>query len=80
VNRGSVGIRPLGVGRNDREGSAGRCADGQAKMREDLGNHGGIFDGGDDLQGAAAVGAVLNIDIEHLFEPPGLSHMRVDAE
>jgi len=28
---------------------------GQAEMREDLGNHGGIYDGGDDLQGSAAL-------------------------
>ena len=35
-----------------REGSAGRCSSGQAEMSEDLGNHGGMFDGGDDLQDA----------------------------
>jgi hypothetical protein len=40
-------------------------------MCEDLGHHGGIFDGGDDLQGTAALGAVLNIDIEHPLEQPG---------
>jgi hypothetical protein len=28
-------------------------------MGEDLGDHGGMFDGGDDLQGAAAAGAVF---------------------
>ena len=39
---------------NDREGSAGRYSDGQAEMREDRGNYGRMFDGGDDLQGAAA--------------------------
>ena len=37
-------------------------------MLEDLGNHGGIYDGGDDRQGAAAVGALFNIDIEYPFE------------
>jgi len=37
-------------------------------MCEDLGNHGGIFDGGDDLQGAAAVGTLLDVDIECPFE------------
>ena len=39
-------------------------------MSEDLGDHVGVFDGGDDLQRAAAVRAVLNIDIEHPFEQP----------
>jgi hypothetical protein len=39
-------------------------------MLEDLGNHGGIYDGGDDRQGAAAVGALFNIDIEYPFEQP----------
>ena len=34
-------------------------------MSEELGNHGGVFDGGDDLQCAAAVRAFFNIDIEH---------------
>jgi hypothetical protein len=46
-------------------------ARGHAKMLEDLGNHGGIYDGGDDRQGAAAVGALFNIDIEYPFEQPG---------
>jgi hypothetical protein len=49
-------------------------------MREDLGHHGGMFEGGDDLQGVAALGTLFNIDSEHPFEPPGLSHMRVGAE
>jgi hypothetical protein len=30
-----------------------RCAGGQAEVGEDLGDHGGMFEGGDDLQGAA---------------------------
>jgi hypothetical protein len=37
-------------------------------MGEDLRNDGGIDDGGDDRQGAAAMGAVFEIDIEHPFE------------
>jgi hypothetical protein len=37
-------------------------------MRENLGDHGGIYDGGDDRQGAAAGGAPFNSDIEHPFE------------
>ncbi|MGI0015048.1 MAG: hypothetical protein ACREBU_16645 [Nitrososphaera sp.] len=40
----------------------GRCAGGQAEMGEDLGNHGGVYDGGDDLQGAATMGAVFQVD------------------
>ena len=36
-------------------------------MGEDLGDHGGMFDGGDDLQGATALGAVLDVDLEHSF-------------
>ena len=44
---------------------SGRCPGGQAEMGEDLGNHGGMFDGGDDRQGAAAVGTLFNIDSEH---------------
>ena len=40
------------------EGS-GRCPGEQAEVGEDLRNDGGMFDGGDDLQGAAAAGAVF---------------------
>jgi len=61
---------------NGRAGDRGRGPGGQAEMGEDLGDHGGIFDGGDDLQGAAAVGVVLNIDIEHPFEQPGPADVR----
>jgi hypothetical protein len=44
-----------------------RCSSGQAEMGEDLGDHGGMFDGGDDLQGATALGALLDVDLEHSF-------------
>ena len=37
-------------------------------MAEDLDDHRRIFDGGDHLQGTAAVGAVLKVDIEDPFE------------
>ena len=45
-------------------------------MSKDFDNHRRIFDGGpstrlrtgDDLQGAAAVGAVLHVDVEDPFE------------
>ncbi len=46
---------------------SGRSSGGQAEMGEDLGDHGGMFDGGDDLQGVAALGAVFPIDLEHSF-------------
>jgi hypothetical protein len=45
-------------------------------MGEDFDDHRRIVDGGDDLQGAAAVGAVFNIDIEDPFEEPGPAHAR----
>jgi len=47
---------------------AGRRSGRQAEMGEDLGNHGGVFDSGNDLQGAATVGAMFHIDIEHPLE------------
>jgi hypothetical protein len=43
-------------------------------MGEDPENHWRIFDGGDDLQGAAAVRAV--VDIEDPFDQPGPTHAR----
>jgi hypothetical protein len=45
-------------------------------MAEDFDNHRRIFDGGDDLQGAAAVRAVFDVDVEDPFEQPGLAHAR----
>jgi hypothetical protein len=47
-----------GLGRANRDG-------------EDLGDHGGILDGGDDLQGVSALGPLLDVDLEHSFEQPG---------
>ena len=37
-------------------------------MAEDFDNHRRILNGGDDLQAAAAVGAVFNVDVEDPFE------------
>jgi hypothetical protein len=37
-------------------------------MGENLGDDPGLFDGGDDLEVAAAVGAMFHVDIEHPFE------------
>ena len=45
-------------------------------MAEDLDHNRRIFDGGDDLQAAAAVRAVLHVDIEDPFEQPGPAHAR----
>jgi len=39
-------------------------------MSEDLGDRGSMLDGGDDLQGAAALGTLFDVDIEHPFEQP----------
>jgi hypothetical protein len=40
----------------------------QAQMTKDPGNGRWTLDGGDNFQGATAVGAVSDIDIEHPFE------------
>ena len=53
-------------------------------MGEDFGDHRWIFDacpeprrrGGDNLQSAAAVGAVFHVDIEDSFEQSRLAHAR----
>ena len=42
-----------------------------ARLGEDLGGNRGVLNGGNDLQGAAAVPAVFDVDIEHPFEQPG---------
>ena len=36
-------------------------------MREDLGDHGGLFAGGNDLQVAATVRTVFDVDVEYPF-------------
>jgi hypothetical protein len=38
-------------------------------MTEDFDNHRRIIDGGDNLQGTAAVGTVFHVDVEDVFEP-----------
>jgi hypothetical protein len=45
-------------------------------MAEDLDDYRRIFDAGDDLQGAAAVGAVFHVDIEDPFEQSGPADAR----
>ena len=48
-------------------------------MAEDLDDHRRVFNRGDDLQGAAAVGAVFNVDVEDPFEQPGPAYITVIA-
>jgi len=45
-------------------------------MSKDSDNHRRIFDRSDDLQSAAAVRAVLNVDVEDPLEQPGPTHAR----
>ena len=45
----------------------GAVPGGQVEMGVDLGYHGRIFDGGDDFQSAAPLGALLDVDLEHPF-------------
>ena len=40
---------------------------GQAEMGENLGDDPGLFDGGNDLEFAATMGAMFHVDIEHPF-------------
>ncbi|MGH8647020.1 MAG: hypothetical protein ACREX4_22210 [Gammaproteobacteria bacterium] len=74
--KGRIGSGAEPDGSGDQEGSgqlesiegpgrcSGRCSGGQTEMGEHLSNDGGIDDGGDDPQGAPAVGALLNMDLE----------------
>jgi hypothetical protein len=47
-------------------------------MRDDFGDDGGMFDGGDDLQGAA--GALLDVDLEHPVEQPSSAYSNKAAQ
>lgn len=49
-------------------GCPGWRAGGQAQMRENLDDHGGIFNGGEDGQGASALRARGEVDGEDAFE------------
>ncbi len=40
----------------------------QAEMGEDLSDHCGLFDSGDNFHGAITVGAVFDVDIEYPLE------------
>ena len=45
-------------------------------MAEDFDNHRRIFDRSDDLQSAAAVRAVFDVNVEDPFEQSGPTHAR----
>jgi hypothetical protein len=45
-------------------------------MAEDLVDDRRVFDGSDDLQAAAAVGAALEVKVEHAFEQSSPAHAR----
>ena len=45
-------------------------------MAEDLDDYRRIIDGGDNLQGTAAVGTVFHVDVEDAFEQPGPADAR----
>ena len=47
---------------------------GQPQMDEDLGHHGGLFDGGNERQGAAALRSGGHVNFEHPFEQLGPPH------
>ena len=61
IGWGSVHLKPIEWPRGDRGG-----ARADREMREHLGDHGRMFDGADDLRGAATVGTPFHIDLEHL--------------
>jgi len=67
-----TGIQGGGLGRLhepvEASRGAGWRARGQAQVRENLGNHGGIFDRREDGQGATTVGTGGHVDREHPFE------------
>ena len=50
---------------------AGWRARGQAQVGENLDDHGGIFNGRDERQGATTVGTGGHVDLEHSFEQLG---------
>ena len=57
-------------------GQARWCPGRQTQVGEESRNHRGIFDGGNDLQGAAALRAVFEIDIEDALEQARPAHAR----
>jgi hypothetical protein len=60
-----------GLRRRSRWGPGGR-----AQMREDLLDHAGIGDGGDDLQAPAKMHAAFDVDVEHALGQTRPAHAR----
>ena len=71
-------LPPSGSGRLKERQRPRWCAGRQTQMREYPDNHRRLFDGGDDLQGAATLRAVFDVDIEHALEQarPALARRR----
>ena len=59
-------------GQQAKQGSVAKmagCRSGRhPEMGKNLGDDPGLFDGGDDLEFAATMGAMFHVDIEHPFE------------
>jgi hypothetical protein len=74
----------LGSGRLDESEvprrRSGRCPGGQAEVGKDLGDHGGIYDGGEDRQGAAATQGHCSMSIANTHSSSRAQLMRADAE
>ena len=66
--------KPCATQRLSTRGSPRRCPGLQAQVREDLLDDRRLQDRSDDLQLAAAVRAVLEVDLEDPFEQPGPAH------
>ena len=49
-------------------GSSRWCPGGQPQMSQNPSDYRGIYNGGDDLQGATAMWTTLDVDIEYPFE------------
>ena len=70
LRSGTEGDRGVGVksGGDEAIERPRRRPGGQTQVREDFGDHGGLFDGGNDLELAATVRTVFDVDIEHSFQ------------
>ena len=72
LGEGSGRLEEIGSARGRARWRAGR----QAQVGEDSDHHRGIFDRSDDLQAAAALWAVFDVDIEDAFEQARPTHAR----
>ena len=75
--KGCCRIRELDrMGGDSRPGSGHLEPVGQAEMGEDRGDHGRMFDGGDDRQGTAALRTLRDVGIEYPLEQLGKAQAR----